>query len=231
MKSLYLLCSFCFLVLSHRLAAQSSGRIQVGLNLSNISTSPGGSVNQANSLRTLHAGVIGDLPLGGSLYLQPGLIYTGKGSKVQSGAEGVNGHFRQTFNPYYLEIPVSLVIKSPSSGMGRFFAGAGPYLAVGIRGKTKTEGRTLLGINYKIERDIQFSNDDPITLTEEEGAGFGIIKRFDYGLNAVVGFEGKSMVLSAGYGLGLAKIHSGAGSGSDENNKFRVLSFSLGFKF
>jgi hypothetical protein len=231
MKTLHILCLFSFIFLSQVLMAQTSGRIQVGLNLSNISNTPGGRVNDANTLRTLQAGVIGDFQLGGPLYLQPGLIYTGKGSKVQSGTEGMNGYFQQTFNPYYLDIPVNLVFKTPASGMGRFFAGAGPYLAVGIRGKTRTEGRTLLGINYNLERDIQFSKDDPSTLTEEEGAGFGIIKRFDYGLNAVAGFEGKSMVLSAGYGLGLAKIQSGAGSGSDDQNKYRVISFSLGFKF
>jgi hypothetical protein len=231
MKRSQFLFLLAFVLFSQLMNAQTSGRIQAGLNLSNISTTAGGRVNDANALRTLQAGVIGDFQLGGPIFLQPGLLYSGKGSKVQSGTEGANGYFRQTFNPYYLEIPVTLVVKTPALGMGRFFAGAGPYLAVGIRGKNKTEGRTLLGVNYNIERDIQFSNDDPSTLTEEEGAGFGIIKRFDYGMNAVAGFEGSSMVLSAGYGLGLAKIHSGAGSGSDHNNKYRVISLSLGFKF
>ncbi len=77
---------------------------------------------------------------------------------------------------------------------------------------------------------ITFSDDDPTTLSDEEGAGFGIIKRFDYGLNGTAGIEGKSIVLGINYGLGLAKIQSGGNSSQDNNNKHRVLSFTLGFK-
>jgi hypothetical protein len=58
----------------------------------------------------------------------------------------------------------------------------------------------------------------------------GVLKRFDYGLNGVVGVEGKSLVLSAGYGLGLAKLQSGSNSSSDNNNKHRILNFTVGFK-
>jgi hypothetical protein len=56
------------------------------------------------------------------------------------------------------------------------------------------------------------------------------MKRFDYGLNGLVGIETEDIVLSANYGLGLAKLQSGSGSGDDNNNKHRVLSFTLGFK-
>ena len=56
------------------------------------------------------------------------------------------------------------------------------------------------------------------------------MKRFDYGLNGLVGIETKSLVVSANYGLGLAKLQSGTNSGADNNNKNRVLSFTLGFK-
>ncbi len=84
---------------------------------------------------------------------------------------------------------------------------------------------------YESERDIKFSNDDPTTLSDEEGAGFGILKRFDYGLNGTVGIEGKSIVLGVNYGLGLAKLQSGSNSDADNNNKHRVFGISVGFKF
>ena len=64
----------------------------------------------------------------------------------------------------------------------------------------------------------------------EEGAGFGIVKRFDYGLNGTAGIEGKSIVLGANYGLGLAKLQSGGNSTEDNNNKNRVLSLFVGIK-
>ncbi|HYC30179.1 MAG TPA: hypothetical protein VEB42_15200, partial [Chitinophagaceae bacterium] len=69
------------------------------------------------------------------------------------------------------------------------------------------------------------------TFNEEEGAGLGIVRRFDYGLNGTAGIESRSMVLGVNYGLGLAKLQSGSNSGVDNNNKHRVLSFTLGFKF
>jgi hypothetical protein len=231
MKMKISLLSILFLFTVVQLKAQSSGRFQGGINFANVSVTTGGHVNDANMLSTFQAGVVGDFLLGGPLYLQPGLLYTGKGSKVQNGQPGTNGYFRQTFNPYYLEIPANLVFKTPAIAGGRFFVGAGPYLGVGVRGKTRTEGQTLLGTTYNVTRDIRFSDDDPTTLNEEEGTGFGIIKRFDYGMNGVAGFEGKSMVLGLGYGLGLAKLQSGSNNSEDHNNKNRVIQLTLGFKF
>jgi hypothetical protein len=210
-------------------SAQSGARLQIGVNFSNV-TGAGGSFDESNLLSSFHAALVGDLQLAPSLYFQPGFIYTGKGSKIQSGTAGTNGYFKQTFNPYYIELPMNLVIKTPSTSGGRFFVGGGPYMAVGIRGKSKTEGQTLAGTTYSISSDLVFSNDDPGTLTEEEGSGFGVIKRFDYGINAVAGFEGKSMVLSAGYGWGLAKISSGTNNTSGDDNKHRVFNISLGLK-
>jgi hypothetical protein len=67
-------------------------------------------------------------------------------------------------------------------------------------------------------------------LNYEEGSGFGIMKRFDYGLNGTIGIETHQFVISANYGLGLAKLQSGSNSSADNNNKHRVLSFTVGFK-
>ena len=69
-----------------------------------------------------------------------------------------------------------------------------------------------------------------MTVDFEEGAGIGIMKRFYYGVNGTIGIEASKLVLSANYGWGLAKLQSGSGSGDDNSNKHRVLSFSLGFK-
>jgi len=168
---------------------------------------------------------------GNAISLQPGILFTGKGSKIQRGNPSDNGYFKQSSNPYYIEVPVNLVFKAPIGTGTRFFAGAGPYIAIGIAGKNKTEGRTILGTTFNSERDIQFSDDDPTTFSEEEGTGFGVLKRFDYGLNGTAGIEGKSVVLGVNYGLGLAKLQSGSNSSQDNNNKHRVLSFTLGFKF
>jgi hypothetical protein len=230
MKMKFITFSLASFLMVQAVSAQNS-RIQGGINLANVSITDNGKVDDAKMLTSFNVGVIGDFHLVSLLYLQPGLVFTGKGTKTQSGDPSSANYSKATSNPYYIEVPVNFVVKTPASSSNtRFFFGAGPYLAVGIAGKLKNEGK-ILGIAYKNEEDIEFSSDDPTTLDYEEGAGFGIMKRFDYGLNGTAGVEGKSMTFAVNYGLGLAKLQSGSNSSSDNNNKHRVLGFTLGFKF
>lgn len=217
-----------FLIVSN-VEAQANLQIRGGVNLANVSTTSDGKVDDANTLTSFHAGILGNVHLASVFHLQPGIFFTGKGSKIEIGRPTENFYAKQTSNPYYIEVPVNLVVKLPFNDESHFFFGAGPYGAIGIAGKAKTE-RKVLNFTSKTENKIEFSNDDPTTFGEEEGTGLGVLKRFDYGLNGVVGVEGKRVVLSAGYGLGLAKLQSGAESGEDNNNKHRVLSFAVGIK-
>jgi len=179
-------------------------------------------------LTSFQVGVIGNIKLLPVLYFQPGVILTGKGSKTQSGETTDATYFRATSNPYYIEIPANFVFKTPT-GLVKFFAGAGPYLAIGIAGKNKVDGK-FLGASFSSEEKIEWSDDDPSTLDYEEGAGYGIMKRFDYGLNATAGIEMSRSVLSVQYGHGLAKLQSGSNSSADDKNKHRVFSITLGLK-
>jgi hypothetical protein len=220
------LSSLIFLVIN---AQKSQAILRGGLNLANVSITDNGRIDDANTLTSFQAGIIGDIKLAGFVSLQPGILITGKGTKTQDGSPSDANYFKATTNPIYLEVPLNLVFKGPVGPDTKFFAGAGPYLAIGIAGKNKTEGK-FLGTSFSSEKNIEWSNDDPTTLNYEEGAGFGIMKRFDYGLNGTAGFETKNIVLSVNYGLGLAKLQSGSNSSEDDKNKHRVLSFTLGFK-
>jgi hypothetical protein len=155
-------------------------------------------------------------------------VFTGKGAKTQSGNTTDATYYRATSNPYYIEVPANFVFKTPT-GPIKFFAGAGPYIAVGIAGKNKVDGK-FLGTSFSSENSIEWSNDDPSTFDYEEGSGYGIMKRFDYGLNGTAGLELTKAVLSVNYGLGLAKLQSGSNSSADDKNKHRVLSFTIGVK-
>lgn len=198
------------------------------MNLANISITNDGDVDENRSLVSFHIGLSGDIKLTSLLYLQPGIFFTGKGSKTESGDPNGNTWFRATSNPYYVELPVNLVFKTPGKEL-RFFAGAGPYLAAGLAGKNKVEGK-FLGAAFNSENSIEWSNDDPSTLNYEEGAGYGIMKRFDYGANILAGIEFSNSVLSVNYGHGLAKLQSGGNSSADDKNKHRVISLTLGIK-
>jgi Outer membrane protein beta-barrel domain len=223
-SSLIFLLSFIYTVQ----AQKSSAFLNGGLNLANVSYNNNGNIDDANMLLSFHVGIQGDLPITSFLSLQPGLLFTGKGSKTQSGNTSDANYYRATTNPLYIELPVNLVFKAPVEKDVKFFAGAGPYVAMGIAGKRKADGK-IFGIGFSTNDNIEFSNDDPTT-SGEEGAGFGIMKRFDYGLNGTAGFEGKQMIFSVNYGLGLAKLQSGSDSNTDDKNKHRVISFSVGFR-
>lgn len=227
LRMFFLLTGIAFFGISH--AQKSSAILRGGLNLANVSITNDGRIDDAKMLTSFQVGIVGDLYLAESVYLQPGLLVTGKGSKTQDGEPEDATYFRATSNPVYVEIPMNLVFKAPVGQSAKFFLGAGPYLGIGIAGKNKTEGK-ILGASFNGEENIRWSDDDPTTLSYEEGAGFGIMKRFDYGLNGTVGLEGNSVVLSVNYGLGLAKLQSGSSSSEDDRNKHRVLSFTLGFR-
>ena len=208
--------------------AASAQVLKVGVNLANVSITNDGDIDEAKMLTSFQVGITGDIKIASFLSFQPGILFTGKGSKTQSGQQTDATYYRATSNPYYAEIPANFVLKTPT-GPVKFFAGAGPYIAIGIAGKNKTDGK-FLGTSFHSEKAIVWSNDDPSTLDYEEGAGYGIMKRFDYGLNGLAGIETSHLVLSVNYGLGLAKLQSGSNSAADDKNKHRVLSLTLGIK-
>ncbi len=208
---------------------ESNFFVKAGLNVANVSISDKGNYDNANALASFHAGIMADLPLSKYFSIQPALLFTGKGVKAESGNASSNTYFKATSNPYYVELPVNMVVKFPlAMEESNFFFGAGPYIAAGIAGKNKAEGK-ILGINFKNEKSIDFSNDDATTVNYEEGEGFGVMKRFDYGLNGTAGLELKNLLFSVNYGYGLAKIASNDNN-TNNKNKHRVLSFSVGIK-
>lgn len=199
-----------------------------GVNLANISITNDGDVDDNKMLTSFQVGVTGNIKILPMLFFQPGVIFTGKGSKTQAGETTDATYFRATSNPYYIEIPANFVLKTPT-GPIKLFAGAGPYIAIGVAGKNKVNGK-FLGTSFSSEEKIEWSDDDPSTLDYEEGAGYGIMKRFDYGLNGIAGIEMSRSVLSVHYGHGLAKLQSGSNSSADDKNKHRVFSITLGLK-
>ncbi len=229
MKIKLLCLAFVAATISSVSAQNSSVFIKAGYNLANISISEDGDVDENRGLSSFHVGLQGDISvIKNVLSIQPGLLFTGKGSKLQSGEPGQNGYYRSVVNPYYIEVPVNVVLKAPLGGDAKFFVGAGPYAAVGVGGKRKLEYQ-IIGVEYNRTDKIEFSDDDPTT-QGEEGAGYGILRRFDYGLNGTIGFEGSRAMFSVNYGLGLAKLQSGADNNVDDKNKHRVLSFTIGFR-
>lgn len=211
--------------------AQTDGAwLKGGVNFANVSYNSDGEVDDASMLTSFHVGITGDINIAKILAIQPGIFFTGKGSKIQSGSPNDITYYKATANPLYIEVPVNAVIKLPLPATGsNLFFGAGPYIAMGVGGKRKIEGKSL-NVAYSSREKIEFSNDDPSTFNNEEGTGLGVMRRFDYGFNGTAGLQLKSTMIALNYGYGLAKLQSGSNNSTDNKNKHRVLSISLGFK-
>src|SRR5687767_13802820 len=121
-------------------AQKPSAIIRGGINIANVTITNDGDIDEANSLTSFQAGILGDFPIISILSFQAGALVTGKGSKTQSGDPSSLNYSKATSNPIYIEIPANLVVKTPT-GPIKFFAGAGPYIAIGIAGKLKNEGK------------------------------------------------------------------------------------------
>lgn len=213
------LCTFLFT------SVKSQIYVQGGLNLANISNSNSGSTDKNNMLPTFNAGILGRSNSSGVLAVESGLLIDGRGAKVEGGSGSAN--YKVTFNPLYLELPVNLVIRVPMGNAGNFFINGGPYLAMGIAGKSKFEGQ-LGNISGSKTTDIKFTSTDP---TADDQA-YSKLKRFDYGLNIGAGVDLNKILLKVNYGYGLAKINSMQTNNNEDNkDKYRTISVSLGIPF
>ncbi len=201
--------------------------IQGGANLANITKDNAGNTDDRKSLVSFNAGIMSQFGISKIVDIETGLIFTGKGAKSESNF--ANGDYtKSTFNPLFIELPVNFLLKFPLPGKGsNLFVNAGPYVAMGVAGKSKFESKIGI-LSTNSESNIQFNNDNPTT-AQQEDASYAKIKRFDYGLNFGGGIALRSVILKANYGLGLAKINSTETNNSaDQKNKYRTLSLSVG---
>jgi hypothetical protein len=215
-----------FLFSTSILAQKGKAVLHAGVNFTRVSITNGGDYDASDILTTFQFGIKGDYHLASCFYIQPGLSYSGKGSKVSDGEPDDNTTwYEATSNPFYIELPLNIVMKSP--GKVNFFLGAGPYAAVGVGGKNKAEGY-VAGVYFKTQSEIKFSDEDPGGTTYQAGAGFPTMKRLDYGFNMIGGFEFHRIVFTGGYQYGLARLR--ANNDDNDKNKTRLLSFTLGLK-
>lgn len=224
--------AFAALAISFGAMSQARVGVKGGWNLSSISVGSDGSVDKDKSLSGFNIGVIADFPLVPSiLSFQPGVFYTTKGSKLTSGDpnNSASVYRKYTTNPSYIEIPLNFVGKIPIGEDTRLFAGIGPYFAFGVAGKNKVIS-SFGGVTTTTETNIKWDDDTPFN-SGDANQGYDKYKRFDYGGNLMAGVESHGLILSAQYGLGLAKINSGSDNGSNDKNKNRTFSLSAGFLF
>ena len=201
--------------------------VQGGLNLANITKTNEGHTEDNNMLPTFNVGLMGRFGLSKTVDLESGVLLTGRGAKAESYFNGGNDYVKSKFNPIYVEVPLNLVVMVPLEKTTGIFFNAGPYIAIGVGGKSKTDSK-FGPITSSSSSSIKFSNDDPFT-SQQDDAAYDKLKRFDYGINLGGGFQFEHLILKLNYGFGLAKINSTESNNSaNDKNKYRTLSLSVG---
>ena len=207
--------------------AEAQVYLQGGLNLANITKTGDGKTEKNNTLSSFNAGILGRFGLSKELDLESGLLFTGHGSKAETYFNSGNDYVKTKFNPFYIQVPLNAVVKISLQKNSSIFFNAGPYAAIGVGGKSKTESK-IGPLMSSSSSDIKFSNDDPFT-SQQDDAAYNKLKRFDFGVNVGGGFEFEHVILKVNYGLGLTKINSTESNNTaNDKNKYRTLSFSVG---
>ncbi len=207
---------------------KSQTYIQGGLNLANITKTNSGQTEKNNILPSFNVGILARFDLSETVDLESGLLLTGRGSKAETYFNGGADYVKAKFNPLYVELPLNLIVKIPLDKTSGIFFNAGPYVAIGVGGKSKTESK-FGPLSSSSSSSIKFSNDDPFT-SQQDDAAYDKLKRFDFGMNIGGGFQFEHVLLKVNYGLGFAKINSTESNNTvNDKNKYRTLSVSVGF--
>lgn len=213
-------CAFCALTVSAQRASSSSTSffstekveggvqfgIRAGLNSANVSFSEDGYSASPKSRTSFHIGLIADIPVVESFYVQTGLYFQNKGWKVEDG-EGT-----ETYKPMYLEIPLLASYRYNFSDAAQLQINFGPYFAYGIGGKEEYES------DY-YDEDWDFFGDDSDW------------KRFDMGLQVGAGVTlAQHYYIGFAYEFGLTNI---ADTDDDDDYSYRNRNWmiSVGYNF
>tara|TARA_B110000483_G_C18107373_1_gene508230 strand:- start:435 stop:1097 length:663 start_codon:yes stop_codon:yes gene_type:complete len=198
---------------------QAAFGVRAGLNLSKMSGKAFDDLGNGFDTKTLpsfNVGLITELGVSESFFVESGLYISGKGIKVEGDLGGGAGKVTQTLSALYLEIPLNASFKADLGGaMLNIFAG--PYLAIAVSGKSKLEYPSAFS-SLDEEDDLKFGTDVADDL-----------KRTDFGLNFGAGIQFESIVIRAQYGLGLTNLDPEGDS--DFEMKNGVIGISLGYMF
>lgn len=170
-------------------------------------------------------GVIGEIPLNTSnrLFFQPAILYVSKGRSYQRYFDTTvidtdTLQLETALNTNYIDIPLNITYKLRFGKKNSFMISAGPYLSFFYNGKFTTE--SLVAIT---DTTVSFKkNEQGIQV----GKGTDKVKTFDFGINARVGFEFGSILLTGFISQGLTSFYQ-----PEYNGKFKhqVIGASVGF--
>lgn len=118
--------------------AQTKVGVRAGMNLSGVHlVDAQGYKQKGGMIPRFQAGLTVDIPIAVDFYVQPAVLYSGKGFRQDGGwLASADAEFKATAS--YFEVPVNLLY-TPQVGGGNLIVGAGPYVAYGTGGKWEAD--------------------------------------------------------------------------------------------
>jgi hypothetical protein len=216
MKSKVLLIALATTVFAIGATAQDKTTfgVRAGINFQNITGDDGNGHKFDNKLKTgINLGLNAEIPVAEDFYIQPGLLFSTKGAKDKT-------YRKINVRLSYLEIPINLLFK-PQLGDGKLLLGFGPYIGIAVGGSyTDLNGHKA---QYKFAHKITQA---------EYGSGDPYVRRMDFGLNFLAGYELSNKVsfqLNAQLGMSnIATKIEGYPKAKAKNTGFGV---SVGYRF
>lgn len=221
--------------------------LRAGLNISNAGGNfkdkdyMGGDDTSFPAKVGFNLGVIADIELGKGFYLQPGLYFSNKGinSKYEYSEEGYEYKYNEKYGLNYFEIPILASYKLGINESLRWEVNFGPYIAVGIAGKTK--------FHTEETGEPDLDEDIPAFGVEYDEENYeykkGGLNRFDFGLQFGTGLTIKDhYYVGLRYDLGLLNAFNTSDkdsqwhefNGKDKDDivgKLRNFSICIGYNF
>ena len=136
--------------------------VRAGVNLPKFRTTDfaPGTEPSIQTKTSFHAGLFVNAPLGGMFAIQPGVEYSGQGSKYEAMGSG-----KGEYDLHYINVPVMFQWKST----GGFLVETGPQAGILLRANNN---------------DVQVPDETFKTLDISWGAGLGYLSRIGLGVNA-----------------------------------------------
>lgn len=172
-----LLALFAVIALTLSAASAQDFCLRAGMNLANHI----GDKDEYSQVKVgLNAGVTVDFELIDDLYFRPGVLFTMKGGRTNQGDDKYK-------NQNYLEVPLFFAYKIDiNRNLGIDFQ-TGPYMALGVFGKTKNKTQ---GTDWKTFKR----------------KGNDAVHRFDLGWNFAAGVDIDQFYFGFGYEFGFLKL-------------------------
>lgn len=216
MKTKALLLALTTTALALGSKAQTTFGLRAGVNFQNINGKEFDGSDVEGKLKTgFNIGVNAEVPVAPDFYLQPGVLFTTKGTKHKDDDDIKT-------NLSYIEVPINFVYK-PTLGTGKLILGIGPYVAFAVGGKYNDQ-------NDK-EHDIKFENE--ITAAQYLNHPY-YAKRLDFGGNLLAGYEfSNKFSFQLNAQLGMVNINPEIEGVSNDKTKHKNTGFgvSLGYRF